>query len=89
MSTIDETNDNNDRLVVHSENIISAQWDKCLERTAINFGVGFLVGALTAVVATKSPTLRNSIRSFGAGAGVGVSWVHCSQEFEKCAQEPK
>eukprot|EP00953_Heterococcus_sp_UTEX-ZZ885_P035891 18520-Heterococcus_DN1.PRE.1 len=74
---------------VPSELKISAQWDACLETTVINFGAGLVVGALSAVVLTRSPGFRRAIRGFGAGAGVGASWVHCSQAFDKVAAAPK
>jgi hypothetical protein len=38
---------------------------------------------------TGSPGFRRAIRGFGAGAGVGASWVHCSQAFDKVAAAPK
>ncbi|KAG5177660.1 hypothetical protein JKP88DRAFT_226371 [Tribonema minus] len=72
---------------VPSEMLISEQWDECLERTLINFGTGLLVGGLSAVVLTRSPGAKRALMGFGAGAGVGASWVHCSQAFERVAKK--
>ncbi|CAN0251248.1 unnamed protein product [Ectocarpus sp. 8 AP-2014] len=68
---------------VPSEFKISEKWDVCLERTVINFGAGVVVAGLAGVVLTRSPGMRRAVMGFGAGCGVGSSWVICSQDFAK------
>lgn len=41
------------RVQVPSEMVISEKWDTCLERTVINFGVGFVAGGLGSLVLAR------------------------------------
>lgn len=68
---------------VPSEMIMSAKWDKLLERVVINAGTGCVIGVCASFVLTRGFAYRLAMSTFGAGTGVGIAVEKSSAEFKE------
>ncbi|KAJ8609180.1 hypothetical protein CTAYLR_008404 [Chrysophaeum taylorii] len=66
-----------------SELIMSAKWDKLIERVLLNAGYGLFVGMAASFVLTRGFAYRFAMTTFGMGVGVGVACERSSADFRK------
>lgn len=66
---------------VPSELMMSAKWDKLLERVVLNAGYGFVVGLAASFVLTRGFAYRLAMSTFGMGVGVGAAAERSSNDF--------
>jgi len=68
---------------VPSELVMSAKWDKLLERVLINAGVGLTIGLCASFVFTRGYAHRLAMSTFGMGTGMGMAYEKSSADFKK------
>eukprot|EP00617_Octactis_speculum_P026654 CAMPEP_0185772044 /NCGR_PEP_ID=MMETSP1174-20130828/66690_1 /TAXON_ID=35687 /ORGANISM="Dictyocha speculum, Strain CCMP1381" /LENGTH=78 /DNA_ID=CAMNT_0028458129 /DNA_START=26 /DNA_END=262 /DNA_ORIENTATION=+ len=65
-----------------AEQMISAIWDRTIERSFINIAIGTAVGGAAALVLFRSGRSRLAVTTFGGGWGAGTAWTRASIDFE-------
>lgn len=66
---------------VPSELLMSAKWDKLLERVVLNGSFGLAVGLASSFVLTRGFAARLAFSTFGMGVGVGTACERSSNDF--------